>query len=40
MTEMKNGSFAEHVTREISGICVDTKPRGIKATRIVSGDRD
>ena len=26
-------------TKEISGTCVDTKPRGIEATCIVSGDR-
>ena len=32
----KNGSFAEHVPWEISGTCVDTKPRGTEATCIVS----
>ena len=26
----KSGSFAEHVLQEISGVCVDTKLRGIK----------
>ena len=29
----------ERVVQEISSVCVDTKPRGIKATCIVSGDR-
>ena len=32
-------SFTERVLHEISGACVDTKPRGNKATCIVSGDR-
>ena len=34
-----NGSFDEHVLQEISGSCVETKPRGIEATCIVSGNR-
>ena len=33
-----NGSFAECVLREISGACVDTKPRGTEATCIVRGN--
>ena len=36
---LKNGSFVERVLWEISSTCVDTKPRGIEATCIVSGDR-
>ena len=36
----ENGSFNEHVLQEISGACVHTKPRGIEATCIVSGDRE
>ena len=40
MAFWKNGSFVEHVLQEISGACVDTEPRGIEATCIVSGDRE
>ena len=36
----KNGSFAEHAPWQTSSACVDTKPRGIVATYIVSGDRN
>ena len=39
MTFWKNSSFAEHVLWETSGTCVDTKPRGIKATCFFSSDR-
>ena len=35
----KNVSFDERVLQEISCACVDTKPRGIEATCIVSCDR-
>ena len=35
-----NGSFDEGVLQEISGARVETMPRGIKATYIVSGKRD
>ena len=35
----KNSSFNYCLLREISGGCVDTKPRGIKATCIISSDR-
>ena len=35
----KNGSFAERLLQEISGACVHTKPRGIEATCIISGER-
>ena len=36
-----DSSFAECVLWEISGACcVDTKPRSIKATCIISGDRE
>ena len=40
MAFWKNDSFVEHVLQEISGACVDTEPRGIEATCIVSGDRE
>ena len=40
VTFWKKGSFAKHVQWEVSGTCVDTKPRSIEATCIVSGDRD
>ena len=33
-----NGSFDGRVLQEISGDCVETKPRGTKATFIVSGN--
>ena len=36
MAFWKNSRFAE---REISSACVDTKPRGIEATYVISGDR-
>ena len=36
----KNGSFAERVIQETSDTCVDTKPKGIEATWIVSDDRE
>ena len=35
----KNGSFNECVLQEISSACVHTKPSGIQATGVVSGDR-
>ena len=35
----KNSSFTELVLWKISNTCVETKPRGIEATCIVSGDR-
>ena len=34
-----NGTFDERVLQEISGTCVETKPRGTEATCIVSGNR-
>ena len=34
----KNDSLAEHVLWEISGACVDTKPRGTKDTCIICGN--
>ena len=34
-----NGSFDECVLQEISGACVETKPRGSAATCIISGSR-
>ena len=34
-----NGSFDECVLQEVSGACVHTKPRGIEATCIISGNR-
>ena len=33
-----NGSFNEHVLQEISGACVETKPRGMETTCIISGN--
>ena len=36
----RKNSFAECILWEITCACVDTKPRGTKATDIVSGDRD
>ena len=39
MAFWKNSSFTEHVLQEISGTCVDTNPRDIKATCVVSSDR-
>ena len=35
----KNSSIGGHVPWEINNTCVDAKPRGIKVTCIVSGDR-
>ena len=35
----KNGSFTVRVLQEMSGVCVDTKPRGIEAICIVSDDK-
>ena len=35
----KNGSFDEHVLREFSSACVDTKLRSIESICTVSGDR-
>ena len=34
-----NGSFDGCVLQEISGNCVETKPRGIEAAFIISGNR-
>ena len=39
VTLWMNGSFNERVLQEISGACVETKPRGIEVTCIVSGNR-
>ena len=39
VTLWMNGSFDERVLQEISGACVETKPRGIEATCIISGNR-
>ena len=37
--EDNDHSFAECLLRKISSTCVDTKPRGIVATCIITGDR-
>ena len=36
---LENSSFTEHVLQGIRGVGVDSKPTGIEATSIVSGDR-
>ena len=34
-----NSIFTKHVLQGIRGVCVDSKPTGIEATSMVSGDR-